>query len=470
MATDKEGFQINKSTNLDPAQFNTNQVDELGLNTKMKFGYLSGYLTPEKIADGGYLQDYLPNYDDVPNYLNPDEDSFRTYIGKNNDFDYEDPTTLGFELYFETESSPLFNYGVNNATQKNSAIDFILKYQRIPEIAKRELILNEFITNLDKIFDRSENGKQNNISNKTYYIESITGLDKLTDKMTDYPVSKITVTLTEDISLRASYLAELYNNLTYSYKNQRYLIPDNCLRFDLIIKIMDIRTFKLPNPNYDAKANTNSIENQPEIYNTNPSYMIFKLHDCNFDFFASKPFDAGINVAGVEGTSKTGAKMTFDIIYKSVSKEYRSPLIYNSLHIANKRTDIVPEILVSNEMFYKQKSNQKMYEDKQLKKASAQALYNSKISTKSENASFEDILATNVDMYANKIMKKFENIRGELINDMLRQIRKVVNIPPIYPESVYEVDFTKLTLENFTRGLNTDLYNEAENRVKDTLL
>ena len=40
---------------------------------------------------------------------------------------------------------------------------------------------------------------------------------------------------------------------------------------------------------------------------------------------------------------------------------------------------------------------------------------------------------------------------------MLRQIRKAINIPKIYPDNVYSSDFRSLSLENFAKGLANDL-------------
>jgi hypothetical protein len=41
----------------------------------------------------------------------------------------------------------------------------------------------------------------------------------------------------------SSYLTYLYNNLTYSYENGRELIPENLLKFNMYIKISEIRNF-----------------------------------------------------------------------------------------------------------------------------------------------------------------------------------------------------------------------------------
>ncbi len=49
--------------------------------------------------------------------------------------------------------------------------------------------------------------------------------------MIKYNEDKITITMNEDVSMIAWYLSELYNNISYSYRNQRFMFPENLLRF-----------------------------------------------------------------------------------------------------------------------------------------------------------------------------------------------------------------------------------------------
>lgn len=457
--------------------------DNKNIKAKQKLGYLSGYISEEEYKNGkvvGYktdgsqivedarLQQYLTDPSDEPIMQSIDENTFKFHDFEN-DFAYEDNTFLGFELLFEVDASPLFNYGDKNGYQINSAKDFINKYNNISEIASREKIYDNFILELNKIFDTTE--KENILSkNKSYYIETITGLDKLTAKMTNYEEDRIIVTLTEDISLRASYLAELYNNLIYSYKNQRYLIPENCLRFDLSIKITDIRSFKIPNPDYDATiTDPSNINSYPEIKNENPSYIVFKLHDCNFEFFDSRSFDDGITVAGFDALDNGANNLEFGIKYKSISKEFASPLIKNSLFISNKRTAIInAENLKSDQLFNNQISNETLVTEN-FKNTERDKSILPNINNNDENLTqnLRNTISSNVDTYKEKLVNKFENIRGSLIQDMKRQVRTITNITEIYPSNVYDSDFRKLSLENFVRGLSTDLSNNIESAFDD---
>ena len=312
-----------------PAPENSPKLDKKG-------SYLKGYeLTGGEASKNRIKKSLSGRYYDTKEKLPYDYSKDKTSLGKMytdtdkyfryslNIEDFEDPTFLGFNLKFDSENSPLFNYGdwptqagtelttpppkkptkserilnhiatkngtqtellreettsekiareannakiiVANGNMEASPITFIRKYANIPEIKNREPIYSNFIQNLDTIFGRTlENSWE-----KSYYIESISGLDKLSSKMVKYGTDLITIQLTEDISLKSSYLAELYNNLTYSYKNQRYLIPENCMRFDLMIEITDIRIFRLLSQLEDGvkKSTINNINPSIQIKN-----------------------------------------------------------------------------------------------------------------------------------------------------------------------------------------------------------
>jgi hypothetical protein len=468
---------------------------------------------------------------------------------------YEDPTWLGFKILFDGVNSPLFNYGdfppvaiektttepkksveevsadlpavdltaelttspntVTKTTEpkieqtdtekkaseaqskkteysnapyvSSSALSFIRKYgYAIPEIQKRESIYYECIENLDVLFNRTD--KVNGGYTKDYYIEQITGLDKLPAKMVKYEEDKITIQLTEDVSLRSSYLAELYNNLIYSYKNQRYLIPENCLRFDMDISITDMRVFKY--------LITDNNGNLTEKINFDPPRITYTLHDCNFDFSKSIPFQPAMIVGGRnQGAPAAHSILSFDIKYKSISKNFRTSLIRSSLEISNKLDQLVNSQILTKSEVYKHdiisqygkniKSEQEKFSNSENLESETQqipinpneSLGKTKDDTYFKSLNFKrkesledfakgvgnqllDTAIDNVDGYVDKLKAKYNDIRGQLLNDMLRQIREPLNLPRIYPNNVYSTDFRSLSLETFARGLGSDLLND----------
>lgn len=239
----------------------------------------------------------------------------------NPDLFYEDPLFMSFDIIFDTISSPLFNGEVSS---------FFSIYAKNQYLYNAWVYYNKFIDLFFKIFtgfgryeDRA--GKPT----KVWYISSITGLDKLTAKIPKYPEDFITITLTEDIAMMVNYMVDAYNNFVYNYSQQRYNIPDNLLRFKMMIRLTDGRTMKLMN---HFETNDYMYDKAAEIYT---------LHDCTFDFFNSKNFADEIVNAGYNQRNDTPATVKFNINYKSIQKEIRTPLIKGEKNnvINNKELD-----------------------------------------------------------------------------------------------------------------------------------
>ena len=227
---------------------------------------------------------------------------------------YEDPTFLIFDINLMKFESPLFREDVIKA--------FLDEYSTlIPEIAEREGYWEEFLNILFKIFpsDISEEGD----GIKRHYIESVNGLDVLLKPIINYPEDNIQINVTEDIAMTIQYLAELYNNLVYSYDTHRYLIPENLLRFDMRITVRDFRNMRKPVFNDDGLVKN--------VINEDISKFIYVLHDCQFNFMGTKNFGTEIKRAGfgapLPPMSNGG---TITINFKSYSKITAPLLIDNS--------------------------------------------------------------------------------------------------------------------------------------------
>lgn len=480
-------------------------VDELG--------YIKGY---ENLTGGTFstsnktVTDYSPsNKKSLPTNV---ENDFIKGINNYDDFDFywDDPSLIGFQIRFILEDSPLFNFSIepymDTVANQNSALYFLQKYSSVYEIGSRISIYYEFIKELLKVFTTLDNGKNN--GKKQYNIESILGMEKMMSKHVKYGEGGdlIKVTMTEDVTLRATYLAELYNNLVYSYKTQRYMIPENVLRFDMEIKLTDYRKFKIENKDFgtnDKRLFINTPENEtPRI--------IYKLFDCNFDFFESKIYQDGITMGGYNTTiGSTPGNLTFNIKYKSIERIFNSPLIRNSYGIQNK--NIRPFEQIGSKEYKNIRPNEPI-ESKEIP---------SQIDTKTKDLSkfdikqpeFTELINKNDDMgklfgdgkfnakdfvndisgstikYAEKkfkeakselgnlVLQEARNLRGELLDELKTQLRsfsgkaltKNGELPKIYPDNVYAEDFGDFNLDNFASGLITDVYNDFEKGLDDTL-
>lgn len=388
-----------------------------------------------------------------------------------NNYWYEDPIIPSFELYFDTSDSPLFagDNSIESETKPNSLKDFLKKYMEIDSdyYPNRFDMWKEFKNMFLKIFNtKLENSIENN--KKQYYISKISGLNNLNKKMINYGEDKITITLNEDVSMVAWYISELYNNLIYSYKNQRYMFPDNVLRFNLHIKINDIRNFQLPQNNNSSSV-TNNVNNNTITNGTikniiSPkSEIIYELHDCNFNFFESRNHEDEIIVGGYgESMPNTPSKMSFDIIFKSVTRSSKFPLINNSLSISAAESKIITR--TSKEKNIGTFSDLNDMKNKIKDKTPDKKSYLNNLLEKGK----QTVINTGLN-YMENLEEKLRNSKGSAINGLLSQFRNLSNINKIEPDNVYLSNFNDRTsVKNTARKIGSDLLNNLENTIRES--
>ena len=376
---------------------------------------------------------------------------------RGNDFWYEDPFIPAFELFFD-ENSPFFS----TSDSKNSLMYFINHYgKEIDSIGyeNRGNLWTEFRNVFFKIFEKDLNENKNrNFFNKAYYITKIKGLEKLNNKFINYntkdgEADKITITLNEDVSMIAWYLSELYNNIIYSYKNQRYMFPENLIRFNMTIKINDFRNFTLP------KKNDSNVDPQNEIKNSiSPkSQIVYTLHDCNFNFEQSRNYEDEMTIGGYGASvANTPQTLSFDIQYKSVTRWSDFPLLYPDTNKNINPWEL--EFKASNKQEYydnldRIKSNtpvaQKGFANQLLGKA-AQTVANQSLN------------------YMDSLETKLREVRGSTVNNLLTQFRNSTNLNKIEPDNVYTPDFNDRTsLKNFGKTVGSGLLTDLENATRD---
>ena len=281
-----------------------------------------------------------PNIDDVAFSYAPvspayrsltdlNQDVFRYGLTKLDNSQYEDPTYLGFTIELD-EKSALFT----------QVLPFLEKHSDIPDLVARKPVYKEFVTRIRQMFNSQESVVNPNDKTefvKQHYINSISGLDMLTNKFINWREDKLTFQLHEDISLYSSYIAYLYNNLIYSYENGRALIPENLLKFNMYIKISEIRNLT----SIAKLMSNNTIDNNvANALKNNTTSLIYKLYDCEYDFFKSKPFDDQISQAGIDGTTPPHSLLSFELYCKRVSRQIYTPLINNSLSMNDDKIDL----------------------------------------------------------------------------------------------------------------------------------
>jgi len=147
----------------------------------------------------------------------------------------DDPTYLGFSIFFDFVNSPLFFISDDNSL----AGDYAYKYLSNVSPQRAELL---------KIFVNSLQYIQNN---KSYVFQTIEGLDRcwsiatdLTDAYMGGENAKINITCLESLDLRITGLIDLYRKIVYDTNGRREIVPANLRKFKCTIVVQEIRKFK----------------------------------------------------------------------------------------------------------------------------------------------------------------------------------------------------------------------------------
>lgn len=310
---------------------------------------------------------------------------------------------------------------------------------------------------------------------RPFYIQEISGLDKLSNKFVDYKKDFLTFTVYEDIGLRITYLAELYNNIIYSYQHGRATIPENLLRFDLLIKVADKRVFnraktseELSNMNF-PEGTVQKIKN---FYTpAENAYIIYSLHDCLLDFSASQPHKPEIINGGLNaGADYETSIIKFNVMYKSVSKIFYSPIIgpvspvrQGTYYIDNKNHDgygvahLTPYNSSTDAQF--PKYNRTDIQDIKFKKGDPLAGTGFFDRLKSSIFGGQNIggglleqvgdkmfdgLANAADGAFNAVLQKGREARGKLIGDLTDGVTGGKFVAEIFPANVYDINLDQV--------------------------
>jgi hypothetical protein len=281
----------------------------------------------------------------------------------------EDPTILGFDFSIRLSNSPMFNgtlekfltdEGTEN-TELSNRLELFYEFQRqflsffksydpnhisenLPSAGQFTSFEKEVSSpkseNLTKgLFDGNGYNNTRNPSKdymnmymgsaaKAYYIQSISGLDKLNEsndfgglgkRFVEYGKDFLTLKLNEDVSQNMGYLASLYKNLTWSRERGRLAIPENLLRFEVILDITEVRNYvrvyqtKRDDPNFTGPT---SPENPPsqvskfkEIADYTSKYRYY-VHECQF-IFDKMPHGETLTQGNLEASSGLEIKIYF---------------------------------------------------------------------------------------------------------------------------------------------------------------
>jgi len=444
---------------------NSTLGSSLGLTQNQTDAYDPNHMSDAKPEEFWYNSDGTTNSfgRDVQSLADNDTSIFKRALkGTDIDYYYEDPFIPSFELFFD-QNSPLF---VTSQTTNNSFQYFITNYNIInsADYTNRVGIWNEFRNTFFKIFETTLYSNSNRgISDKSYYATKIEGLGNLNHKMIKYGEDKITITLNEDISMIGWYLAELYNTMIYSYKNKRYMFPENVLRFNMKIQINDMRNFTIPQNNSTSSNNTSidtsNISNNVKNSVSSKSTIIYTLNDCNFNFLESKNYGDDITIGGY-GTSSSNipSTLSFDIYYKSVERSSSFPLIKESYIIQPYEDNIITSASDATDYF------NITQQTKNNSSSTSKGFMNS-LMTKAQST-----ISTVGSNYISSLETSLRETRGSAVNGLLNQFTNSTNINKIEPDNVYSSDFNNRTsVKNLGKELASGLINDFVDETKSAL-
>ncbi len=147
----------------------------------------------------------------------------------------DDPTYLGFSIFFDFQNSPLLFISDDSALEG----DYAYKYLSSVSPARARL-LKSFVESLQYL--------QNN---KPYVFQTIEGLDRcwnistdLTDAYMGGDDAKIAIGCLESLDLRITGIMDMYRKIAYDNNSRKEILPANLRKFRCTIFVQEIRRFK----------------------------------------------------------------------------------------------------------------------------------------------------------------------------------------------------------------------------------
>tara|TARA_R110000796_G_scaffold192641_6_gene309329 strand:+ start:4987 stop:6168 length:1182 start_codon:yes stop_codon:yes gene_type:complete len=235
---------------------------------------------------------------------------------------YQDPTVLGFKLFFmniadssQKDSTIDNTYTVNsdglfgNVSNHNSALYYL---KTIGDTARYNMLL-DFKSLLSKL----------NVE-YPWYFQSIEGLNEAWNR--DYKVARIkkelTISCLESVDLRITALMDLYRKIAYDWQHRRAILPDNLRQFELTIKVYDIRNFQKDPGKY--VSNPNDITNDKYQMNqeffgsdyTETNQITFNFSHCEF-----MPNESGNMLSSVSNSTYEQATQSIKLSYENVTED-----------------------------------------------------------------------------------------------------------------------------------------------------
>jgi hypothetical protein len=147
----------------------------------------------------------------------------------------DDPTYLGFSIFFDFQNSPLLFVSDDSTIQGDYA------YKYLSEVSPtRAKLLKTFVESLQYLQ-----------YNKPYVYQGMEGLDRAWNIATDLKDSymggdeaKIGIECLESLDLRMTAIMDIYRKIVYDTNGRREILPANLRKFRCTVFVQEIRRFK----------------------------------------------------------------------------------------------------------------------------------------------------------------------------------------------------------------------------------
>lgn len=232
---------------------------------------ISKYQIRDKYQDNE-LNDFFNIHD---RYVMMDAD--RTHVIK---YDSEDPTFFRFKLLVD-QNSPLF-YIPNGTKHQESAYHYLLSVNQL----YRAQMFKRFVENFNYLIYRFP-----------YYLTEMSGLSDIYKVQPGVAFQQRTLIFkaVESIDLFISSMAHDYIFSVYDFDNMKEIVPDNLLKFDLYINLMEFRKFRTFISEYDKRQDLAILSGKQHyldedglLYlNRHLGYHMIKFKGCKFLFDAT---------------------------------------------------------------------------------------------------------------------------------------------------------------------------------------
>jgi hypothetical protein len=147
----------------------------------------------------------------------------------------DDPTYLGFSIFFDFQNSPLLFVSDDSALEGDYAYKYLSSVSPL-----RAKLLKTFVESLQYL--------QNN---KPYVFQTIEGLDRcwniatdLTDTYMGGDDAKIGIGCLESLDMRITGIMDMYRKIAYDNNSRKEILPANLRKFRCTIFVQEIRRFK----------------------------------------------------------------------------------------------------------------------------------------------------------------------------------------------------------------------------------